>query len=79
MTDRSSAGREARITGCDGSGHEHETGRFRDIYIKYGRIPLRRPAPPEDIAAAIAFFCSDDCRYVTGQILAVDGGVSATF
>lgn len=63
----------------DGSGHEHETEWFKDIYIKHGRIPLRRPAQPEDIAAATSFFCGDDCRYVTGQILLVDGGVSATF
>jgi NAD(P)-dependent dehydrogenase (short-subunit alcohol dehydrogenase family) len=63
----------------DGSGHEHETTWFRDIYIKYGRIPLRRPAPPEEIALAAAFFCGDDCAYVTGQILSVDGGLSATF
>ena len=63
----------------DGSGHEHQTDWFKDIYIKYGRIPLRRPAQPEDIAAATSFFCGDECRYVTGQILLVDGGLSATF
>ena len=63
----------------DGSGHEHETDWFKDIYIKYGRIPMRRPAQPEDIAVATSFFCGDDCRYVTGQILLVDGGLSATF
>ena len=63
----------------DGSGHEHETDWFRDIYIKYGRIPLRRAAQPDDIAAATLFFCGDDCRYVTGQYLLVDGGVSSTF
>jgi NAD(P)-dependent dehydrogenase (short-subunit alcohol dehydrogenase family) len=63
----------------DGSGHEHETPEFQDIYFKYARIPLRRVAQPDDIAAATMFFCGDDCRYVTGQILLVDGGVSATF
>jgi NAD(P)-dependent dehydrogenase (short-subunit alcohol dehydrogenase family) len=63
----------------DGSGHEHQTDWFKDVYIKYGRIPLRRPAQPDDIARATAFFCGDDCGYVTGQILLVDGGVSATF
>jgi NAD(P)-dependent dehydrogenase (short-subunit alcohol dehydrogenase family) len=63
----------------DGSGHEHETAWFRDIYLKHGRIPLRRPAQPEEIARAAAFFCGDDCLYVTGQILSVDGGLSATF
>ncbi len=63
----------------DGSGHEHETDWFRDIYFKYGRIPLRRVAQPEDVADAISFFCGEDCRYVTGQVLLVDGGLSATF
>jgi NAD(P)-dependent dehydrogenase (short-subunit alcohol dehydrogenase family) len=63
----------------DGSGHEHETAWFRDIYLRHGRIPLRRPARPEDIARAAAFFCGDDCLYVTGQVLSVDGGLSATF
>ena len=63
----------------DGSGHEHDTDWFKDIYIKYGRIPMRRPAAPSDIAAATSFFCGDDCRYVTGQLLLVDGGLSATF
>lgn len=63
----------------DGSGHEHDTEWFRDIYIKHGRIPLRRVAEPTDIARAITFFCGDDCEYVTGQILVVDGGLSATF
>ena len=63
----------------DGSGHEHQTDWFKDIYIKYGRIPMRRAAQPDDIAAATSFFCGDDCRYVTGQLLLVDGGLSATF
>jgi len=63
----------------DGSGHEHETDWFNDIYIKYGRIPLRRPGSPEDVADAASFFCSTDSRYVTGQVLLVDGGISATF
>ena len=63
----------------DGSGHEHQTDWFQDIYIKHRRIPLGRAGQPDDVAAAAMFFCGDDCRYVTGQILMVDGGVSATF
>ncbi len=63
----------------DGSGHEHETDWFKDIYLKYGRILLGRPGLPEDIAGPAFFLCSDDACYVTGQILLVDGGVSATF
>jgi NAD(P)-dependent dehydrogenase (short-subunit alcohol dehydrogenase family) len=62
----------------DGS-HEYHADWFNDIYVKYGRIPLRRWAEPEDIAGPAYFLCSDDARYVTGQILLVDGGVSATF
>lgn len=61
----------------DGSGHEHETDWFKDIYIKYGRIPLKRVAQPEDIAKALTFFCGDACGYVTGQHLLVDGGVTS--
>lgn len=63
----------------DGSGHEHATDWFKDIYLKYKRLPLGRPGKPEDIAGAAFFLCSEDSRYVTGQILLVDGGVSATF
>ena len=39
------------------------------------RIPLRRAATPEDIAAAVAFLCSPDSDYITGQTLNVDGGM----
>jgi 3-oxoacyl-[acyl-carrier protein] reductase len=40
------------------------------------RIPLRRFAQPEEIAAAHLFLVSDDASYITGQVLFVDGGVS---
>ena len=63
----------------DGSGHEHDTDWFKDVYLKYGRIPLGRAGTPDDLAGPAFFLCSDDARYVTGQILLVDGGVSATF
>lgn len=38
------------------------------------RIPLRQVGQPADIAAACAFLCSDDARYITGQTIVVDGG-----
>jgi NAD(P)-dependent dehydrogenase (short-subunit alcohol dehydrogenase family) len=38
------------------------------------RIPLRTVGQPADIAAACAFLCSDDARYITGQTVVVDGG-----
>ena len=37
-------------------------------------IPLKRAASAEDVAGAIAFFCSADADYITGQALNVDGG-----
>lgn len=63
----------------DGSGHEHDTAWFKDIYLKHGRILLGRAGSPADIAGPVFFLCSDDARYITGQVLLVDGGVSATF
>ncbi len=59
--------------------HEHETEIFKEFYVGYEKIPLARAGLPEDIAGPALFFCSDDSRYVTGQTLLVDGGVSATF
>lgn len=40
------------------------------------KIPMRRMAKPEEIAAVHAFLASDDASYVTGQVLFVDGGLS---
>jgi len=38
------------------------------------RIPLRRAGTPQDMAAAVAFLCSADADYITGQTFNVDGG-----
>ncbi|NML17141.1 SDR family NAD(P)-dependent oxidoreductase [Azohydromonas caseinilytica] len=42
------------------------------------RLPLGRPAEPEDIAGVVAFLASDDARFVNGVNLPVDGGVTAS-
>jgi 2-deoxy-D-gluconate 3-dehydrogenase len=41
------------------------------------KVPMGRPAEPEEIAAAVVYLASDAARMVTGQILAVDGGFTA--
>jgi NAD(P)-dependent dehydrogenase (short-subunit alcohol dehydrogenase family) len=41
------------------------------------RIPLGRAGEPQDLAGVVAFLASDAARYVTGQTLGVDGGMSA--
>jgi 3-oxoacyl-[acyl-carrier protein] reductase len=40
-------------------------------------VPLRRTGVPADIADVVAQLCSDDMRYVTGQVIFVDGGITA--
>jgi meso-butanediol dehydrogenase / (S,S)-butanediol dehydrogenase / diacetyl reductase len=42
------------------------------------RIALGRPGRPEDVAPAVLFLASDAARYITGAVLAVDGGTSAS-
>lgn len=44
-----------------------------------GKVPLRRLAKPEEIAAAYTFLASDEAAFITGQVLFVDGGLTTGF
>ena len=50
--------------------------KLKEIYVR--RILLGRYAEPEDVSPAFVFFASDDSRYITGQLLCVDGGYGLT-
>lgn len=46
------------------------------IEVMTDKIPLKKQGGVDDIANAIVFLCSVEARYVTGQIIAIDGGKS---
>jgi 3-oxoacyl-[acyl-carrier protein] reductase len=41
------------------------------------RIPMGRFGSPEEVAEVVVFLCSDGARYITGQVLGIDGGLLA--
>jgi 3-oxoacyl-[acyl-carrier protein] reductase len=49
------------------------TGEARDEWAS--KIPLRRLGTPADVASAVCFLASDEASYITGQVLAVNGGM----
>lgn len=51
---------------------KHLSDDFRSLFLKH--IPLSRIGQPEEIAAAVVYFASDESVYTTGQILSVSGG-----
>ncbi len=52
------------------------TARFYSTIV--GTTPMGRPGKPEEVAGTAAFLCSDDAGYVTGQVIAVDGGQTSS-
>jgi NAD(P)-dependent dehydrogenase (short-subunit alcohol dehydrogenase family) len=67
-----------RMSVVDGK-NELESDWFRDIYVKHGKLPLRRYAEPYEIARHVAWLASEENTYLTGQVVTVDGGVTVTF
>ena len=58
---------------------ETKTPEFKEWYVDKGKIPLRRTGYPEDVSGTVIFLASPYCRYMTGQLLVVDGGLMSTF
>ncbi|HRX36951.1 MAG TPA: SDR family NAD(P)-dependent oxidoreductase [Aestuariivirga sp.] len=63
------------INGVD----ETTTPDFIDWYVTRRKVPLGRTGLPEDVSGTVIFLASDYCRYMTGQLLVVDGGLMSTF
>jgi NAD(P)-dependent dehydrogenase (short-subunit alcohol dehydrogenase family) len=58
---------------------ETTTEDFMTWYVHKRKVPLARTGYPEDVAGTAVFLASDYCRYMTGQLLVVDGGLMSTF
>ncbi len=61
------------------SGRKEEAGRAADV--KAGVVAgvlMKRPGEPEEIAQAILFVSSDKASFITGQVIDVNGGMSAS-
>lgn len=58
---------------------ETMTEDFQEWYVKRRKIPLARPGTSDEIASAILFLCGEQCSYITGHTLVVDGGLTITF
>jgi NAD(P)-dependent dehydrogenase (short-subunit alcohol dehydrogenase family) len=58
---------------------ETTTDDFITWYVQRRKIPLSRTGQPEDVSGTIVFLASEYCRYMTGQVLVVDGGLTSTF
>jgi 3-oxoacyl-[acyl-carrier protein] reductase len=67
-------GMSIRTDGTD----ETTTPDFLEYYVRRRRIPLARAGQAEEVAGTALFLASDDCSYMTGQTLVVDGGLTLT-
>jgi NAD(P)-dependent dehydrogenase (short-subunit alcohol dehydrogenase family) len=63
------------LTDIAGISRSTQTAEYQRAFVS--QVPLGRLAVPDEIADAVLFMASDRARFVTGQVLCVDGGYSA--
>jgi len=63
------------LTDISGISRSFQNPAYQKAFVT--QVPLGRLAAPDEIADAVLFFASDRARFVTGQVLCVDGGYSA--
>ena len=66
------------VTRTDGT-PAHEQSWFLDVYAQHRKLPLGRQADAAEIAATVAWLASEHNSYMTGHVLTLDGGLTATF
>jgi NAD(P)-dependent dehydrogenase (short-subunit alcohol dehydrogenase family) len=67
-----------RMSVVDGQ-DELETDWFRQGFVESGRLPVRRPAEPSEMASVVAFLVSADNTYVSGARIVADGALTVGF
>src|SRR5579875_276219 len=63
------------LTDIGGISRSTQTPEYQRAFV--AQVPLGRLATPDEIADAVLFLASDRARFITGQVLCVDGGYSA--
>jgi 3-oxoacyl-[acyl-carrier protein] reductase len=58
---------------------ETTTDEFLTWYVEKRKVPMARTGLPEDVSGAVVFLASEYCRYITGHLIVVDGGLTKTF
>jgi 3-oxoacyl-[acyl-carrier protein] reductase len=56
---------------------EFETDWFQSVYVEHAGVPLRRPGMPDEVATVIRLLLTPENTYMTGSVVAVDGGLGA--
>ena len=56
-----------------------DTADFKEWYLRRRKIPLGRLGLADELAGAILFLSGDQCTYIAGHTLVVDGGLTITF